>query len=198
MTHSRRGAERLLEDKPCAAYRLSQLQHDLAAHLRYRLHANVPGQRSKLHHVQQVPYCSRQRPEPVSYLLADGAKLVTAQRPRQALVYAKSSCEVRHVVKRNVCGYGQVQLHVSRQRRGVFSVLLRPELRHGLRQQLRVEVVADSMDVAALLSAQDVARTPDLQVSHGDAEPRAQLRGCKNGLQPLLGRLRDAVVPAAP
>ena len=50
------------------------------------------------------------------------------------------------------------------------------------------------MDVAGLLSAQEVARAPQLQVHGGHAEARAQLGEVLQGLQPAAGVLADLVL----
>ena len=50
------------------------------------------------------------------------------------------------------------------------------------------------MDLSALIRAQQVARAPDLQIAHGDAEPGPQFVGLKNRVDALAGGLGDLVV----
>ena len=50
--------------------------------------------------------------------------------------------------------------------------------------------------MAVLLGPKDVARAADLQIAHGDAEARAELRELADGLQPLLGGLGEHLVRA--
>ena len=50
------------------------------------------------------------------------------------------------------------------------------ELRDGLVQHLDVELEAERGDVPRLLGAEQIARTADLQVAHGDLEPGPELR----------------------
>ncbi len=69
--------------------------------------------------------------------------------------------------------------------------LLPLQLGHRLAHHLHVEVVADGRDVARLVGAQQVARTPDLEVAHGDLEARPELGVLADGLEPLVGRLRQ-------
>ena len=44
-------------------------------------------------------------------------------------------------------------------------------------------------------AAQEVARAPDLQVAHGDAEAGAELGGLADGLEPLVRVLAERHVP---
>ena len=42
-------------------------------------------------------------------------------------------------------------------------------------QQLAIQFIPDGGDVATLLCSQNIARSPDFQVPHGDAKSRSQL-----------------------
>ena len=75
--------------------------------------------------------------------------------------------------------------------RGQRLDLLVLHLVHGVGQHLAVHLVADHLDVARLLGAEDVARAADLQVAQGDPEARAQVRVFLDGLEPLGGDGRD-------
>src|SRR6478735_2259950 len=59
----------------------------------------------------------------------------------------------------------------------------------GLGDHLAVEVVADRGDVPALRLAEQVAGAADLQVAHRDLEPRTEVGGLADRLQPLVGLL---------
>ena len=76
----------------------------------------------------------------------------------------------------------QVELDLGR-----LAHLLALQLGHDLADHLAVQVVADRGDVARLAGAEQVAGAPDLEVAHGDLEPRAQLGGLADGLEPLVG-----------
>ena len=58
-----------------------------------------------------------------------------------------------------------------------------------------IQVVAHRLHVAALLRPQQVARAPDLQVPHGDAETRAKLGKLPYGHQPLFRHLGKGLIP---
>ena len=67
--------------------------------------------------------------------------------------------------------------------------------RHALPQQLAIQLEADPDDVAALLGAEQVAGTAELEVAHGDAKARAELVVLPDGAQPLPGQVQHARVP---
>ena len=68
---------------------------------------------------------------------------------------------------------------------------LAPGLGDGLGDELDVEVVADRGDVPRLVRAQEVAGASDLEVAHGDLEPRAQLGVLADRAEALVGLLRE-------
>ena len=65
----------------------------------------------------------------------------------------------------------------------------------GLFQHFDVEVVAHGLHVAVLAVAQQAACAPDLQIPHGDAEAGAEGRELADGGKPLLGDVRQGLVP---
>ena len=71
-----------------------------------------------------------------------------------------------------------------------------PGLGNGLVQHLHIEVIAHRLHVAVLAVAQQVAGAPDLQIPHGDAEPRAEGGELPDGGKTLLGDVREGLVPA--
>src|SRR5439155_20851917 len=77
---------------------------------------------------------------------------------------------------------------------GRFSHRLALQLRHRFTHHLDVEVVADGSDVTRLALAEEVAGPPDLEVAHGDLEPRTELGGLADRLQPLVGVVGERVV----
>ena len=66
---------------------------------------------------------------------------------------------------------------------------------NGLPQHLDIEVVAHGLHVAVLAVAQQAAGTADLQIAHGDAEAGTKGRELPDGGQPLLGNVREGLVP---
>jgi hypothetical protein len=64
-----------------------------------------------------------------------------------------------------------------------------------LREEPRVEVEPDRGHVPGLLPAEDVPRAADLEVGERDLEPRAQLRGVEDRLEPLPGLLAHPLAP---
>ncbi len=67
-----------------------------------------------------------------------------------------------------------------------------PQALDRFRQQATVEVEADGCHGATLLRPQEVAGAADLQVAQGDLEAGPQLGGLEDGLEALLGGLRQA------
>ena len=65
------------------------------------------------------------------------------------------------------------------------------QLLNRLVQDFLVRLKADVGDEARLLAAEQVARAPDVQISHGDLEARAEVREFFDGFQPLAGLLRE-------
>ena len=64
----------------------------------------------------------------------------------------------------------------------------------GVFQQLAIQLVTDSRDMAALLRAEDVAGAANLQVAQGDLEARAEFGELLDRLEPLGGDWVDGAV----
>src|SRR5438093_1008645 len=62
------------------------------------------------------------------------------------------------------------------------------ELRHGLLEQLAIQIETNRYDVAALGCAQNAAGAANLQVAHSDAKTRAQRTVLLDGADPLARR----------
>ena len=84
----------------------------------------------------------------------------------------------RHVVGRDVGGDRDLDAHLALGDRRALAEGDR------LLEHLDIELEPDRRDMAGLLVAEQVARTPDLQVPHGDAQPAAELRVVGQGAQP--------------
>ncbi len=69
---------------------------------------------------------------------------------------------------------------------------------HGLLQHLLVEFVADLLDVAGLLLAQQVAGAADIEIVAGELEARAQRIERLQHLEPPFGLVPSACGRAAP
>ena len=94
-----------------------------------------------------------------------------------------------HVVARQVGPPGQLDRAVEERLLGLVGQ--RPGRRF---QERAIELVADALDVAGLLGAQDVAGAADFQVAQGDLEAGPQLGELLDRLQPLDGVGRDRLV----
>src|SRR6266566_526244 len=66
-------------------------------------------------------------------------------------------------------GHNKIEPHVHIEPN---SWLLSFQLRHGLLEQLTIQVETHSHDVAALGCAKEAACASDLEISHGDAKAR--------------------------
>ena len=75
-------------------------------------------------------------------------------------------------------------------------LFLAPRLVDGLRQQPRIQVKADDVDVPALPRPQQIARPSNLQVAHRDSEPGPQLfAALQHRFQPTTGIVAQHRVP---
>ena len=93
---------------------------------------------------------------------------------------------MRHVLRGDVGVDGELDLHLSGQRHGIV-----PVLGEGLADEPDVEVESHIRDVTALLTAQEVARTPDLEVLHRDLHARAEVGVLRDRRQAFMRRLRE-------
>ena len=130
-----------------------------------------------------------QRPVAVEPFGLDVVDLGVGGHRGQAAVGLQAEVLPGDVVGGQVGGDGQVQLDLGRR-----AQLLALQLGHRLGDHLHVQVVADGGDVAGLVAAEQVAGAPDLEVAHGDLEPRAQLGVLADGAQPLVGLLGQDLV----
>ena len=96
-----------------------------------------------------------------------------------------------HIALRDVRRHRQVggALHPH----GHLPALL---LQHRVVQQLQVHVVAHGHHVAGLLRPQQIARSADLQIPHGDLEAGAEFHILPYGGEPLGGHLRQHLAGA--
>ena len=106
-----------------------------------------------------------------------------------ALVDLHAQLFLRHVTLRQEGVHGQ--LHAGVQFRRDLHAL---RLADGLLDELEVHVVAHGAHVAALLGPQHVARAADLQIAHGDAVARAELRKLPDGREALVRRFGQQLV----
>ena len=135
----------------------------------------------------QQPLGGRRRgPEPVGPLVGHVVHLLGGGGRGQPAVGLEAGVLGRHVGGRQVGVAGHVEGDRRRGRPGFAA-----GLGHRLGHQLDVEVVADGGDVARLVAAEQVARPADLEVSHGDLEPRAELGVLADRAQPLVGLLGE-------
>src|SRR6202044_3657743 len=79
-------------------------------------------------------------------------------------------------------------LHAGPDRRRSL-VALQP--RHGLAQELAVELEADADDLTALVGAEKVACAPELEVAHRNPEARPELRMLPERVHALPGGVQE-------
>ena len=105
--------------------------------------------------------------KPVDQLPHKVLQFRTARHPGEPPVEIDFRSPLGYVAGGNVCFDRQVDVHFDRRlRRQPLEVADR------LIQQFAVEFVSDHGDVSALFGAEDIARSADLQVAHGNGEPR--------------------------
>ena len=69
-------------------------------------------------------------------------------------------------------------------------------LTDSLIEHFAVQIVADRLHMAGLLSSQKISGTADLQIPHGDLHAASELRELTDRVKPLLRILPEHLVPA--
>ena len=144
---------------------------------------------------QQVDV-GRQRPEPVDELGGEALDLLVGLQRRQPTVQLHAQLRVLHVD----LGDGDRRAGLDLRRPGLLRRLVgNAELQRldRLAQHLLVQLVADLLDVAGLLVAEQVAGAADVEVVGGQLEPGAERVERIQHLEPLLGLRRHRLVRRA-
>ena len=111
------------------------------------------------------------RAEAVAQLLAEIGQVIETAQPGEPAVELDLHARAGDVVAGQVGTPGELDRAVEERLFGLVG-----QAAHGRLQQRAIQLVADALDVAGLLGAQDVAGAADLQVAHGDLEPGPQRR----------------------
>src|SRR5215210_844482 len=149
-----------------------------------RTRPDLPREELDPREAEQVSGGLRERPKAVDELLGQIFHLGEGAQSRGPAVQVYAFDLIQNVARR--------QIRVERELHDngpLFMTLLRLSARggDGFLQEGQIHLEADGRYVPRLLGAERVARTPDLQVSHGDGESTPELGKVQKGFEPLLG-----------
>ena len=168
-----------------------QIQHNGVLLLGHLVHAHGGGLHPHQRNVHQVAHRGRRVTVAVDELVQHVGGVLRGLDGGNALVGLDAAGAVGDVFLRDVGVHPQVHQ--------AFALVALHRLAlgagDGLPQHLDVEVVAHGLHVAVLAVAQQAAGTADLQIAHGDAEAGTKGRELPDGGQPLLGNVREGLVP---
>src|SRR5262249_28398645 len=119
---------------------------------------------------EEIFHRRRQSPVAVDDLFADAVQLLVRARRGDAFVCAQPLAHISYVIVGDARINAEIQLRAR-----LFHDLLAAQLLDSAFEHLRVKIEADSVDVAGLLAAEQIARPAQLQVERGDAKPRAEV-----------------------
>ena len=131
------------------------------------LHAAVPAEPLQRHHLQQIVDLLRQFAEPIDQFRSHRLALGIRLKPADASIQAKANRQVLHVGFRNQDRQTQPDIRCPVPRRGLLAALLGADVGHRILQHLLIELDAHLTDMPALLVAQKIAGTANIEVVGG-------------------------------
>ena len=144
------------------------------------------------HHQKQRVHFRRELAEAVDQLGREAFELHLRREPRKAAVETEAHIEIGHVLLGDQHRDPEVDLgRPLAVEIGEPLALARADARDRLLQHLLIKLVAHLAHLARLLLAEDVARTPDIEILAGQREARAEAVERAQDPQALFGRGRE-------